>query len=176
MPDVRTGVGANGAAGGVSRAAISFPERDVVHLDIAAFAVAVERVREPRLRARPVVVAPPTPRGVVMAASFEARRAGIGRGMPVMRARRVCRDVIVVTPDELEPGTVELAVLVDGGERLRVPAPPFDWEAARMLAAAGTSLRPGDVLAGPAGARLDGVAGRVEVAGSGIGLLDHAAG
>jgi DNA polymerase-4 len=85
---------------GARTVAISFPERDVVHLDIAAFAVAVERVREPRLRARPVVVAPPTPRGVVMAASFEARRAGIGRGMPVMRARRVCRDVIVVTPDE----------------------------------------------------------------------------
>src|SRR5206468_3823611 len=37
----------------------TLPERDVVHLDIAAFAVAVERVREPRLRGRPVVVAPP---------------------------------------------------------------------------------------------------------------------
>ena len=78
----------------------TLPERDVVHLDIAAFAVAVERVREPRLRGRPVVVAPPTPRGVVLAASFEARRVGVGRGMPVSRAARICRDVIVLTPDE----------------------------------------------------------------------------
>src|SRR5262245_23597432 len=75
-------------------------ERDVVHLDVAAFAVAVERVREPRLRGRPVVVAPPTPRGVVLDASFEARRAGIGRGMPLTKATRLCRDVIVLTPDE----------------------------------------------------------------------------
>lgn len=78
----------------------SLPERDVVHLDIAAFAVAVERVRTPRLRGRPVVVAPPTSRGVVMTASLEARRAGIGRGTPIARARKLCRDVIVLTPDE----------------------------------------------------------------------------
>src|SRR5438093_1778376 len=82
------------------RSRSSFTERDVVHLDIAAFAVAVERVREPRLRGRPVVVAPPTPRGVVLAASFEARRVGVGRGTPVSRAARICRDVIVLTPDE----------------------------------------------------------------------------
>lgn len=75
-------------------------ERDIVHLDVAAFAVAVERVRDPRLRERPVVVAPPTPRGLVLTASFEARRAGIARGMPVTRAMRVCRDVVVLTPDE----------------------------------------------------------------------------
>jgi DNA polymerase-4 len=75
-------------------------ERDVVHLDVAAFAVAVERVKNPRLRERPVVVAPPTPHGLVLTASFEARRAGIRRGMPIARALRVCRDVIVLTPDE----------------------------------------------------------------------------
>ena len=75
-------------------------ERDIVHLDVTAFAVAVERVRAPRLRGRPVVVAPPTPRGVVLDASLEARRTGIGRGMPVAKAMRLCRDVIVLTPDE----------------------------------------------------------------------------
>jgi len=75
-------------------------ERDIVHLDVTAFAVAVERVRAPRLRGRPVVVAPPTPRGVVLDASLEARRTGIGRGMPVAKAVRLCRDVIVLTPDE----------------------------------------------------------------------------
>ncbi len=75
-------------------------ERDIVHLDVAAFAVAVERVRDPRLRERPVVVAPPTPRALVLTASFEARKAGIVRGMPIGRARRLCRDVVVLTPDE----------------------------------------------------------------------------
>lgn len=82
------------------RFASSSCERDVVHLDIAAFAVAVERVRSPRLRERPVVVAAPPPRGLVLTASFEARRAGIRRGMPVARVARVCRDTIVLTPDE----------------------------------------------------------------------------
>ena len=82
------------------RTGIAAYERDVVHLDVAAFAVAVERVCDPRLRGRPVLVAPPTPRGTVLTASLEARRAGIHRGMPVVRARRIVRDVVVLTPDE----------------------------------------------------------------------------
>lgn len=82
----------------------------------------------------------------------------------------------VVTPDELTSSTVEIVVRVGGDERLRSAAPTFDWDAARALAAAGTVLRPGDVLAAPAAARLEGVAGRVEVAGSGLGVLAQTAG
>lgn len=55
----------------------------------------------------------------------------------------------VVTPDEL-PDQVELVVYVDGDERRGWQAgPDFEWEGLRSLAAAGTTLRPGDLLAAP---------------------------
>jgi len=73
--------------------------RRVIHVDVTAFCVAVERVVEPRLRGRPVLVAPLTsPRAVVCDVSTEAWHAGVERGMPVARARRICRDVTVVAP------------------------------------------------------------------------------
>jgi DNA polymerase-4 len=76
-------------------------ERHIVHLDIAAFGVAVEEVREPRLRGRPVVIGVPgAPRATVRCASLEAYRAGIRKGMPLVHARRWCRDLVVVPPDE----------------------------------------------------------------------------
>lgn len=81
---------------------------------------------------------------------------------------------LVVTPDELDAATVELSVAVDGDERHRAPAPPFDWERARALAEAGTTLRPGDILAGPPSGRLDRVEGLVELRGTGIGALGQA--
>lgn len=81
---------------------------------------------------------------------------------------------VVITPDELGPAAVDLAVSVEGGERLRVTAAPFDWEAARSLAETGTTLRPGDVLAGPPAGRLDRVRGRIELQCAGIGVLGQA--
>lgn len=74
--------------------------RSIVHLHIPAFPVAVERARSARLRARPVIVGPASsPRGRVVAASFEAYEAGIRRGMPLSRAVRQCRSAVVVNPD-----------------------------------------------------------------------------
>ncbi len=72
-------------------------QRYVLHADFDAFCVAVERVCNPSLRGRPVIVggAPPV-RGVVMAVSSEARAAGIVPGWPVSRALRLCRDAVVV--------------------------------------------------------------------------------
>ncbi len=75
-------------------------ERQVLHLDVADFAVAVERVSDPTLRERPVVVAPPTVRALVIVASTEARREGIHPGMPLAEARRRCRGLKALPPNE----------------------------------------------------------------------------
>ena len=76
-------------------------ERQIVHVTIPNFPVAVERVVHPGLRNRPVVVAPPGPaRSVVMALSPEAWSAGVRRGMVLTKAMRYCRNMIVLPPDE----------------------------------------------------------------------------
>ncbi len=58
---------------------------------------------------------------------------------------RPCR----VTPDELDPTASTIVVRTDGREQTRDVMPPFDWQAAIAFAAAGTTLRSGDVIAGP---------------------------
>jgi DNA polymerase-4 len=76
-------------------------EREIIYVDIAAFAVAVERVVRPELRGRPVVVSPfGLSRSVVTALSPEAWQAGIRKGMVLAKAVRYCRDVIVLPPNE----------------------------------------------------------------------------
>jgi DNA polymerase-4 len=75
-------------------------ERQVLHLDVADFAVAVEQVADPALRERPVVVAPPAVRALVVAVSAEARREGIFPGMPLAEARRRCRSLAALPPNE----------------------------------------------------------------------------
>ncbi len=83
---------------------------------------------------------------------------------------------VVVTPDELSPAGLEVAVSVGDDELLREGVPAFDWERARSLAASGTTLRPGDLLAAPAagnatGLSVTGPSGAVELHGAGIGVL-----
>jgi DNA polymerase-4 len=75
-------------------------ERQILHLDVADFAVAVEQVADPTLRCRPVVVAPPAVRALVIAVSAEARREGIFPGMPLVEARRRCRGLATLPPNE----------------------------------------------------------------------------
>jgi DNA polymerase IV len=71
----------------------------VAHLDADAFYVAIELLRHPQLRGRPVVVAGSGPRAVVTTASYEARRFGVGSAMPAARARRLCPEAVFLPPD-----------------------------------------------------------------------------
>jgi DNA polymerase IV len=73
--------------------------RVIFHLDMDAFYASVEQRDDPRLRGRPVIVgAPPTQRGVVCAASYEARKFGVRSALPSATAGRICPKGIFVRP------------------------------------------------------------------------------
>lgn len=72
--------------------------RSIIHLDLDAFFVAVERLDNPALTGVPVIVGGrPEVRGVVASASYEARRFGVHSAMPTARALRLCPDAVVVS-------------------------------------------------------------------------------
>ena len=99
------------------------------------------------------------------------------RGMPPPKDRDFAFGLgpVVVTSDELSPDELEGAVRSDGGELLRGKFEDFDWAEAQAFAVAGTRVRSGDLLAGPALGSVEVEPGSsVELDVEGIGVLDQA--
>jgi DNA polymerase IV len=74
-------------------------QRTVLHADMDAFYASIEQRDRPELRGRPVIVGGMQARGVVSAASYEARKFGVRSAMPGFEAKRLCPDGVFIEPD-----------------------------------------------------------------------------
>ncbi|MFD1937793.1 DNA polymerase IV [Nonomuraea mangrovi] len=85
----------------------------ILHVDMDAFFASVELLERPELKGRPVIVGSPAGRGVVLSATYEARRYGVHSAMPMSRARRICPQATIIPPShgkysEVSRGVMEI--------------------------------------------------------------------
>jgi DNA polymerase-4 len=102
-------------------------ERDILHLAIPAFPIALARVSDASLRARPVAVVPGhSERALLQCVSAEARAEGVQEGMPLYHARRFCPALVLLPPDPqlIAKGTQALLELSGQYTPLWEPATP----------------------------------------------------
>ena len=139
------------------------PDPTILHVDMDAFYASVEQRDRPELRGKPVIVGGLKGRGVVCAASYEARKFGVHSAMPISTARRLCpqgvflpvrmsttpaigrqiRDIFLSFTPLVEPLSLDEAFLdVRGCEGLFGPAPEI---ARQIKSASATETGPGRI-------------------------------
>jgi len=86
--------------------------RAIIHLDLDAFFCSVEVLKNPKLSGKPIGVGEqPDQRGVVAAASYLAREFGIHSAMPMSRAKRLCKELIILPPNFKSYKTYSMIVM-----------------------------------------------------------------
>ncbi|WP_214413597.1 DNA polymerase IV [Sphaerisporangium fuscum] len=83
----------------------------ILHVDMDAFFASVELLERPELKGTPVIIGAPGARGVVLSATYEARRFGVHSAMPMTRARRLCPQAVVIPPSHGKYSEVSRSVM-----------------------------------------------------------------